>query len=263
MRYAKGIVAARAPGGPAAVTPSGGVAGRNMRRTLVLNPKGGCGKTTIATNMAAYFAQRFRTSLLDFDPQASSSRWLERRPPDRPQIDGVRAYEKRRANVTRAWVTHNPDAERTVIDAPAAVASHQLLDMVRDVDAVVIPVLPSPIDIQATADFIRDLLLEGRARAAGVRIGVVANRVRTNTRIYRALERFLASLNLPFITTLRDTQNYVRAAEQGVGIHEMRPRLCQRDLEHWAPLIHWLEQRPVGNVTPIRPQEPGRGALSG
>ncbi len=223
-----------------------------MQRTIVLNPKGGCGKTTIATNLAAWYAQRFNTALLDYDPQASSAHWLDRRGHDWPVIEGVRAYERHVPNVTRAWLTHNPQLERVVIDAPAAVAGHQLVDMVKRVDTILIPVQPSPIDIQAAADFVRDLLLEGKVRAMDVRVGVVANRVRTNTRIYASLQRFLASLRLPFLTSLRDTQNYVKAADQGVGIHELADRSVSKDVEQWEPLVRWLEHEDNGNVTQLR-----------
>lgn len=219
-----------------------------MQRTLVLNTKGGCGKTTIATSLAAYFARRYGTTLLDYDPQGSSLRWLQRRGADRPAIEGVRAHGGHHRGVTRTWLTHNPRAERTVIDAPAGVGGPALADLLRDVDAVVIPVLPSPIDIQAAADFIRDLLLEGRSRQCGVRLAVVANRARTQTRIYRALERFLSTLNLPFLATLRDSQNYVRAVERGLGIHELGVKACAPDVEQWAPLIRWLEAGSAGDV---------------
>ena len=230
-----------------------------MHRTVVLNAKGGCGKTTIATSLAAYFAQRHSTMLLDYDPQGSSLRWLQRRGADRPAIEGVRAYARHSAGVTRTWMTHNPRAERTVIDAPAGIGGPDLADLVRDVDAVVIPVLPSPIDIQAAADFVRDLFLDGRSRQRGVRLAVVANRAKTRTRIYGSLERFLASLNLPFLTTLRDSQNYVRAAERGLGIHELGGKACQPDLEQWAPLLDWLEaEAGSGTVTPF----PGGTSLS-
>jgi len=226
--------------------------GRGVRRTLVLNAKGGCGKTTIATNLAAYYAQRHDTTLLDYDPQGSSLRWLQRRGADRPAIDGVRAYARHPTGMTRTWMTHNPRAERTVVDAPAGINGPDLADLVRDVDAVIIPVLPSPIDIQAAADFVRDLLLDGRSRQRGVRLAVVANRARTRTRIYGSLERFLASLDLPFLTTLRDSQNYVRAVERGLGIHELGGKACEPDLEQWAPLLRWLEAGSgTGTVTPF------------
>jgi chromosome partitioning protein len=214
------------------------------RRILVVNAKGGCGKTTIATNLAAYYAQRQSTLLLDYDPQGSSMRWLKQRTDERPQVIGMRGGEGAyRPNVTRTWLMQNPDYERTVIDAPAGVGGHDLVKLVQQADTILIPVQPSPIDIAATADFIRDLLLEGRVRSLDIRLGVVANRVKANTRVYQSLQRFLKTLGLPFIGVLRDTQNYMRAAEEGLGIHELAPSLAKQDVHQWQPILNWLDRK--------------------
>jgi chromosome partitioning protein len=230
-----------------------------MQRILVLNAKGGCGKSTIASNLAAYYASQGRvTALLDYDPQGSSMRWLSQRDLERPAIHGIAAFQKRR-DVTRAFQMRLPtEAERVIIDAPAGVSGLQLADYVRRVDTILIPVLPSPIDIHAAAHFIQDLLLVGKARAHGVRLAVVANRVRENTRIFKDLERFLSSLKLPLVATLRDSQNHIRAAEQGLGIHELEGSRLKPDHERWAPLTEWLETvaqqavpRPAGVVSAL------------
>lgn len=215
-----------------------------MQRIIVLNTKGGCGKTTIATNLASQYAQQgLSTSLMDYDPQGSSTRWLNLRSKERPFIHGVEAHKKPRANVTRVWQNRIiPDTERVIIDAPAAVPHDQLIEFVRQVDTIIIPVLPSPIDIHAATRFVEDLLLVAKVRQVGVRVGVVANRAKRNTKIYQSLERFLKTLHLPFITTLRDTQYYVRAAERGIGIHEMWDKRVNDDKTHWQPLISWLEK---------------------
>jgi chromosome partitioning protein len=110
------------------------------------------------------------------------------------------------------------------------------------VDTILLPVLASPIDIHAAAHFIQDLLLVGKIRTAGTRLAVVANRVRENTLIFRDLERFLSSLKLPLVATLRDSQNYIRAAEQGVGIHELEGSRAAPDRERWEPLVEWLDK---------------------
>ena len=215
-----------------------------MQRIIVLNTKGGCGKTTIATNLASQYANLgLSTSLMDYDPQGSSTRWLSLRSKERPLIQGVEAHKKPRGNVTRVWQNRIiPDTDRVILDAPAGVDHPQLLDYVRQVNTVIIPVLPSPIDIHAATRFVEDLLLVAKVRQVGVRVGVVANRVKKNTKVYQSLERFLKTLHLPFITTLRDTQNYVRAAERGIGIHEMWDKRVEEDKQHWQPLIEWLEQ---------------------
>ncbi len=215
-----------------------------MQRILVVNAKGGCGKTTVATNLASLYAsQGFVTALMDHDPQGSATRWLKLRPADKAPIHGVNAHQRQAVNATRAWQMRvPPGTERVILDAPAGVSARELPGLVQQVDAIIIPVLPSPIDIHSATGFIKDLLLVGKVRTHGVRVGVVANRTRKNTRVYKSLERFLHTLKLPFLTTLRDTQNYVHAFERGVGIHEMWDRRVEQDKIDWLPLYNWLEK---------------------
>ena len=183
-----------------------------MQRILVLNPKGGSGKTTIATNLASYFAiSGDRPLLQDNDPQGSSTRWLKKRKPDQPFIHGVAAFE-RNTRMTRAWQMRiPPDAAHVIVDTPAAVPAQEMPDMTKNADAIIVPVLPSDIDIHACSKCIADLLLIAKVRRDEYRIGVVANRVRRNTVIYQSLMRFLETLRIPVIATLRDSQNYVRS----------------------------------------------------
>jgi chromosome partitioning protein len=218
-----------------------------MQRILVLNPKGGSGKTTVATNLVSYFAsQGDRPLLSDNDPQGSSMRWLKKRTAEQPFIHGVAAFEKS-GRVTRAWQMRTPaDAKHVVVDTPAAVPPQDLPDMTKSADAIIVPVLPSDIDIHACSKCIADLLLIAKIRRNENRIGVIANRVKRNTLVYQSLMRFLATLRIPIIATLRDSQNYVRAAELGVGLHEMKPGAVARDLEDWAPLIEWLREKEIG-----------------
>lgn len=222
-----------------------------MRRIIVLNSKGGCGKTTIATNLASYYASRdLTTALLDYDPQASSIRWLSARSDEYRAIHGVEAYQRARGDVTRTWQLRVPQGtERVVIDAPAGIIGQTLVEYVSQVDVILIPVLPSPIDIHAASRFIQDLLLVGKVRTRDIRLGVVANRVKANTLIFQALERFLTSLRFPFVARLRDTQYYGRAAEQGIGIHDLEEPRVERDKEQWADLLDWLEGEGVRGST--------------
>jgi chromosome partitioning protein len=215
-----------------------------MQRILVLNPKGGSGKTTVATNLASYFAsQGDRPQLCDNDPQGSSMRWLKKRTAELPHIHGVAAFE-RSSRVTRAWQLRTPpDAMHVVVDTPAAVPPQELPNMTKDADAIIVPVLPSDIDIHACSKCIADLLLIAKIRRNENRIGVVANRVKRNTLVYQSLMRFLSTLRIPIIATLRDSQSYIRAAELGVGLYEMKQGTVARDLEDWAPLIDWLKEK--------------------
>jgi len=228
-----------------------------MQRILVLNPKGGSGKTTVATNLASYYAGRGQRPLLsDNDPQGSSTRWLKKRRPEQAFIHGVAAFE-RNARMTRAWQLRIPaDVTHVIVDTPAATLAQEMPDMTKNADAILVPVLPSDIDIQAFSKCIADLLLIAKVRRDENRIGVIANRVRRNTLIYQSLMRFLETLRIPVVATLRDSQNYVRAAEQGIGIHEMKAHTAEQDLGDWQSLLAWLEAKeaaplPSAGINPL------------
>jgi chromosome partitioning protein len=212
-----------------------------MQRIVVLNPKGGSGKTTIAINLASYLAARgHRPVLMDFDPQGSSVRWVKKRKPAQAPVHVIAAFEKD-TRTTRAFQLRVPDfATHVVIDTPAALESRQLPEMTRDADKIIVPVLPSDIDIHACSRCIGDLLLVAKIRREDNRLGVIANRIRRNTLVYQALIRFLHTLRIPIVATLRDSQNYVRAAELGLGVHEMKSYVAQGDVEQWVPLVEWL-----------------------
>jgi chromosome partitioning protein len=230
-----------------------------MHRVLIFNSKGGCGKSTLATNLAGYYAHKgCNTALLDYDPQGSSMKWLCQRPKDKPSIHGISAF-KNRQELTRTFQLRIPSqADYVIIDAPAGVSGFRLADYVQRVDTIVVPVLPSPIDIHATADFIRDLLLVGKARQCGTNIAVVANRVKEKTRVYKELRKFLMTLELPFVATLRDSQDYIRAAERGLSIHELVKPRATVSCDQWRPLLSWLESlptrridQPLNNIFPL------------
>ena len=216
---------------------------RMQQRIIVLNSKGGCGKSTIATNLASFYASAgYVTALVDHDPQGSSMRWLSLRPKEKTEVYGVPAYERPRSGVTMSWHRRVlPGTDRVIIDAPAGVMGQTLQEFIRNVDIVLVPVLPSPIDIHAATRFIEELLLVGKVRSFGVHVAVIANRIRKNTLVYQSLERFLATLKLPFIASLRDTQTYVRASARGIGIYEMWDQRVNEDKRQWQPLIDWLE----------------------
>ncbi len=209
-----------------------------MRSIMVLNAKGGCGKSTLATSIAAYFANNWEgtVAIADYDPQTSSLDWLARRAPDRDPIVGV--------NAVKEGLKHLPrNTDYLIIDPPARAHGSELTGLVRHAQTLLVPVLPSPIDISAAAKFVQELLDVGKVERREVKIGVVANRVRENLLIFGELEQFLESLKVPFIATLRDTQNYIRAYSRGLGIHELAPYLAEDDWKQWKPLIQWLESR--------------------
>lgn len=215
-----------------------------MQRIVVLNPKGGSGKTTIAINLASYYAvQGLKPVLMDYDPQGSSTRWLKKRSAPQPLIHGIAAYD-RNARTTRSFQLRAPgDSQRQVIDTPAAVQPHEMPELVRGADCILVPVLPSDIDIHACSKCIADLLLVAKVKRSDNRIAVIANRVKKHTLVYQSLMRFLGTLHIPIVATFRDSQNYIRAAELGVGIHEMKAYLVREDLDQWGPLIQWLDAR--------------------
>lgn len=217
-----------------------------MLRIAIMNTKGGCGKTTVATNLASYCAaQGCATALFDYDKQASSTRWLNARQDSLPFIHGVAAFEPPKKGTTRAWQMALPAGTRYVIaDTPAGYSAVDIEDRVAEADVILIPILPSSIDIHCTADFINDLLLIGRARRLNKRLGIIANRSRVHTKAAEKLEYFLHNLDIPVIARLRDTQHYISAVEQGVGIHELPERDVQNDGETWQRLLDWLDSSP-------------------
>ena len=221
-----------------------------MLKITVMNTKGGCGKTTIATNLASYCASLgYGTALFDYDKQGSSRRWLNERPTGRPSIHGVAAFETPRTGTTRAWQMRVPhDTRYMITDTPAGYALVDIEDRVAEADVILIPVLPSSIDIHSTADFIRDLLLTGKARTHNTRLAIVTNRTRIRTRAVDKLERFLNKLDIPVIARIRDTQHYISAAEQGLGVHELKARDAQNDRVTWAELLYWLDNNRGGFI---------------
>jgi chromosome partitioning protein len=205
-----------------------------MRHIMVLNAKGGCGKSTLATNIASYFASEGASvALADYDPQRSSLDWLERRPDNRAKIGGVAAFDDGLRRVPR-------NADILVIDAPARSHGAELTNLVKHAETIVVPVLPSTIDMQATSSFLKELQSLNKVQGKEVKIGAVANRVRDNTLIFDDLDEYLTKARVPYIAALRDAQNYVRAYTRGLGIFELPEYLAWPDWEEWAPLTAWL-----------------------
>ncbi len=198
-----------------------------MRHIMVLNPKGGCGKSTLATNLASYYAaQGKHVTLADYDEQQSSLDWLALRPDNRPTITGLAGHKDGLKGLSR-----NTDV--VVIDAPARSHGKELTNLLHHAETILIPVLPSLIDMQATPTI--------KNRKA--KIAVVANRVREGTVIFDELDDFLGNLSVPYIATLREAQNYIRAYTRGLGVLELPDYLSWPDQEEWGPLLDWLNSR--------------------
>jgi len=203
-----------------------------MRHIMVLNPKGGSGKTTLATNLAAYYASEgMEVVLADFDLQGSSLDWLKRRDEQRAPIRGLDATSDGLQGVGQ------PDY--VIMDGPAGVRGPELTELLRRAETVLIPVLPSPVDMEASTRFISEL--RNNARYGKIKAALVGNRVKNHTRISASLYRFLEKQRVPYIGALRDTQNYVRAFEHGIGVWEMAPYMTYQDWEQWDPIIEWLD----------------------
>jgi chromosome partitioning protein len=212
-----------------------------MNTTLIINTKGGSGKTTVTTNLASYFASRaVPTTILDYDPQGSSLNWVHLCDRSGTSLYGANAAPQKGARI-RSIEMHVPaNTRQLLIDAPAGASGLLLQEMLSRANSVVIPVAPSAFDIYATANFVKDLLLVGRIRARSIRLAVVANRVRSASPVYRPLERFLGSLSLPFLTRISDSEVYLRAAETGVGIFEMAAEESAAEREEFMPIVDWV-----------------------
>jgi chromosome partitioning protein len=205
-----------------------------MRHVMVLNAKGGCGKSTLATNIAVFFAREGQqVCIADYDPQQSSLDWLAQRPADLPAITGVRAFEEGVRNVSRS-------TDVLVIDAPARVHGTELNELVRRAETIVVPVLPSSIDMKASQHFMTELLEIGKVSRRQARLALIANRVREHTLIYEELDQYLSKLKVPYLGCLREAQNYVRAYARGMGVLELPEYLASPDWNQWEPIGEWL-----------------------
>jgi chromosome partitioning protein len=218
---------------------------KKLHRIVVLNPKGGSGKSTLAFNIAGYLASQGRSvAVVDMDVQGSSTEWLMSRGSASPYIHSIPApYISASASGSDQVVEIPEEYGYVVVDAPASVSAEDLIDFTCGAHAVLVPVLPSTFDMHAASRLISSLLLVARISRTNKRLGIVANRVRHRTLAYRRLKRFLDSLSISVVGTLRDSQNYVQAAHNGLSIHEMPPSSVRRDREQWEEITSWLENR--------------------
>ncbi len=204
-----------------------------MKTFLVANPKGGSGKTTLATNLAGYFASNGKSVILaDMDRQESSLNWLERRPANLPRIQGLNGRNSDLDNVK---------ADIIVIDSPAGLRGDKLSDAVKAVDWVIVPMQSSIFDINATQDFLEILKAEKAVRKERTFVAMVGMRVTARTKAANNLESYLAESGFPVMGFLRNAQVYMHAAEAGASIFDMSPSKAKQDITQWDALLEWIK----------------------
>ena len=202
---------------------------------LIANPKGGCGKTTLATNLAGFFARRgHRVMLGDIDRQQSAREWLKLRPQGLPPI---RSWDIAPGEPARP----PKDTTHVVLDTPAGLHGKKLDVVVKSIHRVIVPLQPSIFDILATRAFLDELLEEKAVRNQKTFIAVVGMRVDARTRAAHELERFLEGLDVPVLGFLRDTQVYVQAAAHGLTLFDLSPARAALDLPQWQGIIDWVD----------------------
>ncbi|SAL01230.1 ParA family ATPase [Caballeronia calidae] len=208
-----------------------------MTVIVVANPKGGVGKSTLATNLAGYFAAQGEwVALADLDKQRSSHAWLSLR------VDTLPTIEEWSIDVDSPGKPPK-GLEKAVVDTPAGVHGNRLSLALELADKVIVPLQPSMFDILATQDFLAKLAKEKAVRKGAIEVGVVGMRVDARTRSADQLHRFVEGLQLPVLGFLRDTQNYVQLAAHGLTIWDVAKSRVEKDLEQWEPIIEWVSKK--------------------
>ena len=208
-----------------------------MRTVLVASSKGGAGKTTLATNLAAWFAlDGKRTALLDADRQHSATRWAEKRAGLDTAVlplDGTR----------RGWENRLPnDIERLVVDAAAGAMGEDLDAVLAKADAVLVPVNPSIIDLEATVPFLNSLATHPRVKKGKLPVALVGNRLKPWTSASQQAVGQLKAWPYPVVAELRDTQAYVLMVALGKSVFDYHSEQIRGHQDDWAPLLKWLRK---------------------
>ncbi|MEO7337629.1 MAG: ParA family protein [Caldimonas sp.] len=206
-----------------------------MTVIAVTNPKGGVGKSTLATNLAGYFAScGHKVMLGDVDRQQSSRTWLAMRPAGLPRIE---SWEVSHGEIVKPpkGTTH------VVLDTPAGLHGKRLDEVMRIADRLLIPIQPSIFDIHASSQFVRELL--AHRRSDRVSIAIVGMRTREGTLSTDQLRNFLEGMSVPLLGFIRDTQNYVHLAAHGLTLWDVGASRFDRDRAQWEPIIRWLDPR--------------------
>ena len=201
---------------------------------VVANPKGGVGKSTLATQIAGYLASRGHSVMLgDVDRQQSSRMWLKLRPAGLPPIQPWDVSHGDHKLRPPKGTTH------VVLDTPAGLHDKRLDEVMKHADKVVVPLQPSVFDIHVTHEFLRQLVR--LKRHDKVRIGVIGMRLKEGTISADHLRHFFGTLDVPVLGYVRDTQNYIHLAAGGLTLWDVAPGRVERDLEQWQPIVQWLD----------------------
>ncbi len=216
-----------------------------MKTTLVVNPKGGAGKTTVAINLASYFAaEQIPVTLMDYDPQGSSLHWLRLRRPEATKIHAANAAPQRYGRLRSFDMYVPPETRHVIIDAPARSAGVLLHEMLARSSTVLVPLVPSIIDLHATGNFLRELTAMAPVKYGHVRMAVIANKVRRSMPAYAPLQTVLDSLGLKLLARLIDSDVFLRAAESGAGIFELNPGVAAAERSQFMPIVEWVTDQP-------------------
>jgi len=213
-----------------------------MKKILVLNAKGGSGKTTVATNLAGFYAANGKNVVLaDYDPQGSTIDWIKQRRVHFPKITGLEAFNR------PPKIPLSTDI--LIMDAPSRTHGQQLVTLLRRAETAIIPVVPSPMDIRAARRFFSELKFYRKEVKNNVKIATIASRAREKSNETKNLEDLLFDIsissksNFPFLTLIRQSANYIKAAQRGLSIFEFAPLSTGIDREYWRPLIEWLNSK--------------------
>ena len=216
-----------------------------MKTTLVVNPKGGAGKTTVAINLASYFAsEQIPVTLMDYDPQGSSLHWLRLRSPQAAKIHGANAAPEKFGRLRSFDMYVPPETRHLIIDAPAGSGGVLLHEMLARSSTVLVPLVPSTIDLHATGNFLRELTAMGPVKYGHVRMALIANKVRRSMPAYAPLQTVLDSLGLQLLARLIDSDVFLRATESGSGIFELNAGFAAAERKQFMPIVEWVTGEP-------------------
>ncbi|MDQ6621682.1 MAG: ParA family protein [Pseudomonadota bacterium] len=211
-----------------------------MRTIVVANPKGGSGKTTLATHIAGWLAgKRQAVAIADFDPQQSAVEWLARRPSLFPPISRWDPQApKGTPERSPAWL---------VVDTPAGVQVDALREVLKRADVMIVPVSPSAYDMTASQRFLAALGEYKAVKQGSLPLGLVAMRVDSRTHSAGELDDFLRGTDIPVIGHLRDAQVYVHCARDGSSVFDLPRSRAAHDWDQWRPLTRWISRQTVGS----------------